>query len=94
MSIGATVIADSISTNGQRIITFHLRYPRFIHAEFLTHRQHSRNSSSSRAIPMRKFVKDIRNDPATFVHWGKNQPGMSAQEELSGWRLYATKKYG
>ena len=34
MSIEATVIADSISTNGQRIITFHLRYPRFIHANF------------------------------------------------------------
>lgn len=38
MSINAKVITDSISEQGKRITTFQLKYPRFIHAEFMTHR--------------------------------------------------------
>lgn len=38
MSISAKVIADSISPQGIRLTTMQLRYPRFIHAEELTHR--------------------------------------------------------
>lgn len=38
MTITAQVIADSISPVGKRLTTFLLRYPRFIHAEELTHR--------------------------------------------------------
>ncbi|RWM90059.1 MAG: hypothetical protein EOR84_22785 [Mesorhizobium sp.] len=36
--MSAKVIADSISPAGKRITTMELRYPRFIHAEELTHR--------------------------------------------------------
>lgn len=35
MTISAKVIADSISPTGNRITTFELEYPRFIHVEFL-----------------------------------------------------------
>lgn len=38
MTISAEIIADSISAQGIRLTTFKLRYPRFIHAEELTHR--------------------------------------------------------
>lgn len=38
MTISAEVVADSISCEGARITTLQLRYPRFIHAEALTHR--------------------------------------------------------
>lgn len=38
MTITAKVIADSVSPEGKRLTTFQLRYPRFIHAEELTHR--------------------------------------------------------
>ena len=38
MTITAKVLADSISPEGIRLTTFELRYPRFIHAEELTHR--------------------------------------------------------
>jgi hypothetical protein len=38
MTIEAKVICDSISPQGIRLITMQLRYPRFIHAEELTHR--------------------------------------------------------
>lgn len=46
MTISAKIIADSISSNKKRIITYVLKYPRFIHAEFMTHRVLSRNSAS------------------------------------------------
>lgn len=79
MTISAAVIADSISDT--RITTLQLRYPRFIHAEFMTHRVFSRNASSSRAIPVQRLIQDVIDDPAMPVHWGKNQPGMQAREE-------------
>ena len=82
--INAQVIADSISTHtGQRITTYELEYPRFIHAELMTHRIFSRNSASSRAIPINKMIELIEQSPAMPIHWGKNQSGMQAKVELS-----------
>lgn len=80
--ISAKVIADSINPRGTRIITFELVYPRIIHGEFMTHRRFSRNAASSRAIPVSTMLDLIEKDPAMPVHWGKNQPGMQAKEEL------------
>lgn len=81
--IKATMIADSISEAGVRLSTLSLVYPRFIHAEFMTHRVFSRNASSSRAIPVLKMLRQVWNDPAMPIHWGKNQAGMQAKGELS-----------
>lgn len=83
-NIEAKIIADSQSLEGIRLTTFLLRYPRFIHAELMTHRVFSRNASSSRAIPNKKLIADIRANPATFEFWGKNQTGMQANESLVG----------
>lgn len=83
MTIEAKVIADSISPVGKRLTTLQLVYPRFIHAEFMTHRVFSRNASSSRAIPVARMIEQVRTDPAMPIHWGKNQAGMQAKEELS-----------
>lgn len=80
-TISAKIIADSISPDGIRITTFHLRYPRFIHAELMTHRVFSRNARSSRAVPVGKMIEEIQNDPVIPIHWGKNQAGMQAHEE-------------
>ena len=80
--IEAKVIADSISESGNRITTLQVKFHRFILPEFNTHRVFSRNFSSSRAIPTKKLLEQVRNDPAMPVHWGKNQPGMQASEEL------------
>lgn len=81
--ISAKVVADSISEAGARITTFEIEYPRFIHAEFMTHRLLSRNAASSRAIPVSKAIERIREIPAKPVHWGKNQKGMQASEECN-----------
>lgn len=82
-NIAAEVIADSITPWGDRLTTFRLHYPRMILAELNTHRMFSRNSSSSRAIPVDKILNQMRNMPAMPVHWGKNQPGMQAKEECN-----------
>lgn len=63
--------------------TMEIEYPRFILAELNTHRMLSKNSASSRAIPVKTMHEHIRNHPATPVHWGKNQPGMQAKAELA-----------
>lgn len=82
MEITAKIIAHSKSSvNGKEIVTFELQYPRFILAELNTHRLFSRNSASSRAIPVAKMIEQVRLTPAMPVHWGKNQPGMQAKEE-------------
>ena len=82
--ITAKVIAHSKSAvNGKEIITMELEYPRFIHGEFMTHRMFSRNAASSRAIPVSKMIQQVRTSPAQPCHWGKNQAGMQAKEELT-----------
>ena len=79
------ILADSISPVECRLTTFELTYPRFIHSELMTHRAFSRNAASSRAIPIEKMIQRVTEDPAEPVHWGKNQKGMQANEELDDW---------
>lgn len=76
------IILDSVAPCGKRLTTWELSYPRFVHAELMTHRLFSRNSASSRAIPIKKMLEKIEKDPALPVWWGKNQAGMQAKEEL------------
>jgi thymidylate synthase ThyX len=83
--IEAKVICDSISKDSPRLTTFQLRYPKWIHQEFLTHRMFSRNASSSRAIPVEKNLrevdsKELRVTPSVFT---SEQRGMSGGSELS-----------
>ena len=63
-----------------RLTTFVLTYPRFIHSEFMTHRVISRNASSSRAIPVSKFIEAIKNNPAMPSAFTKNCKGMQAND--------------
>jgi thymidylate synthase ThyX len=91
-NIKANVVQDSISLDGVRLTTFELEYPRFIHAEFMTHRQFSRNCASSRAIPLSKMHEQIETNMATPVYWGVNEPGMQASRELEGLDLGAVRE--
>ncbi len=76
------ILRDSLAPCAKRLTTWELTYPRFVHAELMTHRLFSRNSASSRAIPTDKLMARIREDPALPKWWGKNQSGMQANEEL------------
>ena len=71
--ITAEIIADSLNPNGNRLTTFILQYPRFCHAEVMTHRMFSKNAASSRAIPTEKIIQAILDDPAMPVYWGQTK---------------------
>lgn len=79
--IKAKVIADS-RAYGKALTTLELTYPRYIHAELLTHRVFSRNAASSRAIPIDKMISRVLADTVIPCHWGRNQPGMQADSEI------------
>jgi thymidylate synthase ThyX len=77
------ILKDSLAPCGKRLTTWELTYPRFVHAELMTHRLFSRNAASSRAIPIEKLIERVEQDPAMPVFWGKNQKGMQAEVEMS-----------
>jgi hypothetical protein len=79
----AKIIKDSVC-HGQRLTTMQLTHPRIVHAEFNTHCMFARNASSSRAIPFKKVLEKVNNDPFIPEHWGINQSGMQAFAELEG----------
>jgi len=78
----AKIICDSVSPAGHRLTTFESTFPRSILAEVNTHRVLSRNSASSRAIPVEKMIKRVMDDLYMPTHWGKNQKGMQANEDV------------
>lgn len=80
--IEAKIILDSVNPIGNRITTFVVKVHRYVLSEFNTHRMFSRNSASSRAIPSTTIIKTLMDEPALPTHWGKNQKGMQANEEV------------
>lgn len=88
MGYTARIALDSINTSGNRLTTFVVTFPKFVLAEFNTHRTLSRNSASSRAIPTSKIVEAVKNDPVMPVWWGKNVSGMQAPEEIASESQY------
>lgn len=90
--IRAKVIADSINPDGVRLTTWEATFNRYILAEVNTYREWSRNSASSRAIPVEKVMRQVWSDPAVPIHWGKNQKGMQARAELTGWRRWMARR--
>ena len=78
----AKVILDSISPEGIRLTTVQVRFWRPMLPELNTHRAISKNAGSSRARPSKAIIDQVRNDPWGPIHWGKNQAGMQARDEL------------
>ena len=78
--IKAEVVADSLSTKGDRLTSLKITFPRIILAEVNTHRMLSKNTSSSRAIPFKKMVEAVQNDPFIHIAWQKNHSGMQGTE--------------
>ena len=79
--IKATIAQDSTNSNGDRLLTFSLTYGRLIHSEMLRHRAASHSVKSSRAIPLKKYRKEVEENPYIPVKFGTNQKGMQAGEE-------------
>jgi len=92
MSFDAKILADSRSPAGHRLITLEATFPRFVLAEFNTHRVFSRNSASSRAIPIAKQLRRVLEDPYVPIEFGSNQPGMQAGPALDGEKREAAER--
>lgn len=84
METSAKVILDSVSIQGHRLTTMEVTLHRFVLAEFNTHRVFSRNSASSRAIPVEKQLTKVLTSPAWPLEWPCEQPGMQGGAELQG----------
>ena len=79
----AKIIPDSISPEGVRLTTFQITCHRFVLAEFNTHRVLSRNSASSRAIPVEKRLQQVYEDPVFPARWPAERKGMQGGADLS-----------
>lgn len=87
---GVRVLADSISTISRvRITTLGVTFPRFLLAEFNTHRMLSRNFASSRAIPTEKLLEMVREEPFVPNPFNQRVKGMGVGEPLEDGALYA-----
>jgi thymidylate synthase ThyX len=83
----AKILADSITKEGHRLTTIEATFPRLILSEFNTHRDFSRNSASSRAIPFWKQLQKIISFGYIPSKLGINQAGMQASVFLYGEKL-------
>lgn len=67
----------------ENLWTFELMYPRYIHSEFMTHRVFSRNASSSRAIPVKRMIEQVRENTVIPPKVFMNQKGMVGETEAN-----------
>jgi thymidylate synthase ThyX len=83
MEITAKIIADSVNPNGERITTFIVKYPYWIHGEVMTHRAFSRNFPSTRAIPIKTYVEKVKDEMSVPLVWTQNEKGMHTDKTMS-----------
>jgi len=76
----AEIVADSINQHGDRLTSVLVTFPRIILAEINTHRMLSKNTSSHRAIPFKKMVEAVQNNPFIPIAWQKHHSGMQGTE--------------
>lgn len=82
----AQILKHSESPDGFEVTTFEVTLPRIVLAELNTHRMFSRNSASTRAIPLANQLKNLLENPFVPEKFGVNQPGMQAYSHLKGMR--------
>jgi len=72
----AEVLLDSINSTGRRVTTFRLEYPRVINVELFSHRVFSRNTKSTREMPVKEVILRAVDDPYIPQPFGRNQADM------------------
>lgn len=81
MTVDVKLLQHSYSPDGISMYSFEVEIPRIILAEWNTHGMLNTNAQSSRAVPTKKLIEEVRRNPYMPSHWGKNQKGMQAYEE-------------
>lgn len=82
MTYAANVLVDSINEHDVRLTSIQVNVPRMVLPELISHRALSRNSASSRAIPVNKLISSVLDNPFIPDRFGANQSGMVAEEFL------------
>lgn len=82
--IKVEIVADSANSFSDRLTSLVLTYPRIIHSEMMTHRMFSRNASSSRAVPVDKMIKAVRENTFCPFEFQKSHKGMQGSEYFTG----------
>ena len=77
------IVGHSLSPQSAETITVLATFPRIILSEINTHRMLSKNTSSSRAIPFKKMVEAVENDPFIPIAWQKEHKGMQGSEYIT-----------
>ena len=80
--------ASMCEMTGKKIFTLVCEYPRSIHSQLLTHAVFSKNSSSTRAIPIAKAIAQMNAKPAQFIFTHK-QSGMQGEVIDTSSELFA-----
>lgn len=87
--IYAKVLAHSYSAvSDTELLTIEGNFPRVVLPELNTHRMLflrdmlSKNLQSSRAVPVSKMIKEVKEQHFVPVHFGQNQKGMTAAKEV------------
>ena len=81
--IVAEIVGHSLSPQGDELISVLCTFPRITLAEVNTHRMLSKNTSSSRAIPFKKMVEAVQENPFIPIAWQKEHTGMQGTEYLT-----------
>ena len=82
--IQAIIVADSIDPRGNRITSFLLTIPQIVVKELLRHRMFSFSSSSMRAIPFYKVLKDTKENMFVPIAFQSHHSGMQGTNYLTG----------
>jgi hypothetical protein len=93
--IDVEILAHSVGPLGrgaQEIATYRLVYPKQVHQEHLRHRAMSFSVSSGRAVPTKKQLQAVRENPAMPAYWGREQKGMSPGEPFSAQEIEAIER--
>lgn len=80
------MLADSVSTEGRRLMSMLITYPLTVHAQLLRHRVFSHSVASMRAMPSARVLQR-----ATYTQREvyMNARGMNSNVPVTGWRLAA-----
>ena len=78
--------ATKCNQTGAELYTLELFFPRIILAEQNTHRVFSRNTGSSRAIPILRMLSELLRTPFKPLFFGANKSGMQSAQELPVWK--------
>lgn len=77
-----SILKPALGVTPRELITFTGNFHRYVLSEFNTHRSFSRNSASSRAVPVTQMIELAKYSRVSPIEWGLNQRGMSASKGI------------